>query len=269
MRAALLLTLLTSFLELTGQDIFLEVPTRVKDIKLENLKSSYGQDYLIYINLPDDYEKSTKSYPIFFILDPDVYFIGATNIYKKAVEQNGLEQSIVVGIGYGHEPKPKRFKDYSPTFQKDYPGSGNSENFRIFIEDILFPFLNKNYRTNGTRTIYGHSLGGLFACYVLFTKPTMFRNYIISSPSAQWDNGIIFSYEDKYFAKSQTINAKTYFSIGDEKDGKKEFDKLIDRLKTRKYEGLKIKREDFPTKTHQTVIPHSLTNGISFILNED
>src|SRR3546814_5939847 len=43
--------------------------------------------------------------------------------------------------------------------------------------------------------LYGHSLGGLFALHMLYTRPGAFRTIIAASPSIWWDNQAILAEE--------------------------------------------------------------------------
>jgi hypothetical protein len=112
-------------------------------------------------------------------------------------------------------------------------------------------------------------MGGLFATYVLFTKPTLFDNYIISSPSIWWDKDIILKQEERYWSVTKDLKAKAYFSLANEKDLAKRTVKFVDKLKAREYKGLEIKLEAFPTDTHQTVVPKALEKGLGFIFSKD
>ena len=47
------------------------------------------------------------------------------------------------------------------------------------------------------QTLWGHSYGGLFALYVLFTRPELFSHYIAADPSLWWHNGLILQYAQR------------------------------------------------------------------------
>jgi uncharacterized protein len=262
MKSALaLLVLLTVFSEVLSQTI-LEMPNK-KDVQFENLKSSSGKEYLIYVDLPNDYDSSGKSYSVFYMLDPDFWFQEVSSLHRKLTDENGWSESIIIGIGYGSEVSKNRFADYSPSYKKKYPGSGNAENFQNFIEESLFPYVKNKFRTTEDRTIYGHSMGGLFATYVLFTKPTMFNKYIISSPSIWWDEKLIYSLQEKFLSTTNPLDLMSYFSTAKEKDIAQRTEMLVDRLLAKNYRGLKTKLSNF-SATHETVVLMALKDGLGF-----
>jgi predicted alpha/beta superfamily hydrolase len=51
----------------------------------------------------------------------------------------------------------------------------------------IVPFVDKNYKTNSDRGIFGH-LWGLFAAYCLVNSDGYFTRFGISSPALWWDN---------------------------------------------------------------------------------
>ncbi|MCG2963759.1 alpha/beta hydrolase, partial [Escherichia coli] len=58
----------------------------------------------------------------------------------------------------------------------------------------LKPQIEKTFSINVLhQTLFGHSLGGLFALYTLFIKATAFQYYIAISPSIWWDNRYILT----------------------------------------------------------------------------
>jgi len=58
--------------------------------------------------------------------------------------------------------------------------SGHAAQCLDFMRDELIPFIDAHYPTaSGDRTCAGHSLGGLFGCFALFTHPETFTRYVI------------------------------------------------------------------------------------------
>lgn len=44
------------------------------------------------------------------------------------------------------------------------------------------------------QSLFGHSFGGLFVLYSLFTRPSAFTTWIAASPSIYWENRTIDQY---------------------------------------------------------------------------
>ena len=65
---------------------------------------------------------------------------------------------------------------------------GGGRNFLDFIEKELVPYIDKNYRTEPTRTLVGHSLGGLLAVNSYIDENSLFDDYLSIDPSIWWDD---------------------------------------------------------------------------------
>src|SRR3546814_8321170 len=56
----------------------------------------------------------------------------------------------------------------------------------------LKPLIAQRYPVDARRqTLFGHSYGGLFTLYTLFTKPQAFQGYVAASPSIWWYQGYV------------------------------------------------------------------------------
>ncbi|MBK8497814.1 MAG: alpha/beta hydrolase [Flavobacteriales bacterium] len=152
------------------------------------------QDRTLNVYLPDGYSPdSATTYPVIYVLDgsanEDFPHIAGLAQYMNMYDL--LPKSIVVGIA-----NMDRKHDFTHPTRNDsdkvwVPNSGGSENFIKFIGDELQPFVEKTYKTNGTRTIIGQSLGGLLATEILLMRQELFDHYILVSPSLWWDNGML------------------------------------------------------------------------------
>jgi predicted alpha/beta superfamily hydrolase len=191
-------------------------------IKMKYNSKNVDQEFELSISLPLNYNKTEKTYPVLYLLDSNYHFTTTTGIVKFLNEfgsENNLHipEMIIIGIGYpaeGPDIITYRSRDYTPVedtenYKKrfktygvdlDYqPNSGGAPEFLKFITDELMPYIEENYRVDKKdKTIAGHSYGGLFPSYVLFTKPDTFNKYILLSPSCWYNQEIIFKYEEEY-----------------------------------------------------------------------
>lgn len=178
-------------------------PGLVKQFTISS--SETGNAYDISVQLPDDYSTSAKSYATMYVLDAkqDDAFVGVKcdKISKALSTQN----VIVVGIRY--QNNDDRDIDYTPT-ETSY-GKGGSHAFLQFIKTELIPRIQSDYHVDtfrSTRTIIGHSFGGLLGAYVFTKHNEVFGNYLLLSPSLFYDNSIILKYEQE---KRENIKAKS------------------------------------------------------------
>lgn len=172
----------------------------------------------LIISLPNDYDTSNQVYPILYVLDG----LEINQMEAKIVTNKLRIKMIIVAI-----PNTDRNRDMmplsTPTYEVEKP---RAEKFLLFIENELIPHIEKNYRTNGQRTIRGRSLSGLFVMYAFLKKPNLFDNYIGNSAGWYADMNPFFSaLTDKAFKNKEQFNGKRLFvanSLVDRFDPKKE-----------------------------------------------
>lgn len=170
MKNTLLLLLLLLNQHLFAQDL-------LSFAKKEIIPSSFLQtDREIWIRIPDSYtnkQVQAVEYPVIYVLDAETNFMHHSSIVQRFEMGHYplMAESIVIGIT---NKNGDRTKDFTPI---------NDEAFSNFIGKELIPFIQKNYRTNGFKTLIGHSLGGLFALKTLIDTPTMFQAYVAHDPS--------------------------------------------------------------------------------------
>ena len=121
-----------------------------------------------------------------------------------------MPELIIVGIH-----NTNRNRDFTPSEVKDIPHSGGAVEFRSFINEELFPFIKKKYRTTQVRYLSGHSYGGLFALDTLVNASQMFDAYFTFSPSLRWDNDLVLNkLIDKI--ENNKLEKYLYVNIGNE-----------------------------------------------------
>ncbi|HEY5390504.1 MAG TPA: alpha/beta hydrolase-fold protein, partial [Hanamia sp.] len=148
---------------------------------------------ILNIYLPKGYvENDTTRYPVIYLLDgsadEDFIHIAGLVQFLNFPWVNILPKSILVGIANVDRKRDFTFPTSVEEDKKESPTSGGSSNFISFIQKELQPFIEKNYKTNSTKTLIGQSLGGLLATEILFKNPGLFTRYIIVSPSLWWND---------------------------------------------------------------------------------
>jgi len=145
------------------------------------------------IYLPEGYSSDSATlYPVIYLLDgsADEDFIHVAGLVQFCNFSwvDILPKSIVVGIANVDRRRDFTFPTTIKQDKKDYPSSGASAGFIAFIEKELQPYIQNNYHACAGKMLVGQSLGGLLATQILFTKPDLFSQYVIVSPSLWWDN---------------------------------------------------------------------------------
>lgn len=153
-----------------------------------------NEQRVLNVVLPDGYASdSTARYPVVLLLDgsadEDLLHMSGLVHFASMPWVGWLKPSIVVGIG---NVDRKRDFTYPTTIAKDkadFPTTGGSAAFRRFLADEALLGIDSAFRTDGQRMLIGQSLGGLLATEALFTRPGLFKGYLIVSPSLWWDDG--------------------------------------------------------------------------------
>ncbi|MCF7802811.1 MAG: hypothetical protein K9N46_07015 [Candidatus Marinimicrobia bacterium] len=241
-----------------------------------------GISYVLYVSLPHNYEKTSRGYPVLFMLDADYSFAIAHNVVEHFVRRDNLEAMILVGIAYPGKSQDmrtyriNRVRDYSPSaidsgvYSKDISVySGGGEQFLQFIQQELIPFIGQEYRTSADRGIVGHSLGGLFATWTLLTSPTTFNRYIIISPSLWYDDGMIFEIDHTNLRKLKGSKMAVFFGVGSHENQPSrgwpmidDMRKMVGLLRGYQIPGLDIESQIFSNETHNSVFPAGFTRGV-------
>ena len=231
-----------------------------------------GEDRILNIYLPDDYDKNIK-YPVIYLLDgsADEDFIHVVGIvqYNTFSWVDRIPKSIVVGIAN----TSRKLNFTSPTTRagdkKLVPNNGGSANFIAFIEKELQPYVEKTYQTNGSKTIIGQSLGGLLATEILFTKPRLFNKYIIISPSLWWRDGDLLKQNPAILNQDYADPTAIYIGVGKEGsiDGSKnhimeeDAKLLFSKIKQGKSKNIKVYFDYLPEENHATVTHQAVFNA--------
>lgn len=210
---------------------------------------------ILNIYLPNGYVDSVKKYPVIYLLDGsiDEDFLHVSGLVQFASFPwiNMIPETIVVGISNIDRKRDFTFPTQVEEDKKDFPTTGKSENFINFIEKELQPFIDNNYKSNSIKTIIGQSLGGLLATEILFTKPQLFDNYIIVSPSLWWNNESLLKVKQKKHQTSKSI----YIAVG--KEGKvmeRTAKELYDKLNMQQKENDKLFYKFFKKQNHGNIL---------------
>lgn len=270
--AALILAFLTLALPAAAK------PYTIPGTQVIDMQSKHtGARYQLLISLPLDYETSRKIYPVVYMLDADYSFALVRNIMQHFVEREDLPPMILVAIAYPGAAtyretyKMNRTRDYTPIYAPDggygaeyQKVSGGGEKFRAFIATELVPYIEQRYRADPVdRAIVGHSYGGLFATYVLLTQPTLFKRYIVVSPSLWYSNRIAFTME-REAAERARPNARVFLSVGGLENPAMPGDlaELYNRLKRRTGPDFAVSMRIFEDERHNSVFPGAVTRGL-------
>jgi len=265
----------------TAEEEQATTPVTINRTEIHKITSAVnGNLYPIYIALPGSYNYTKEAYPVVFMLDAYSSFGTMTQMVRLLAFNKELPDLIIVGIsseGGSKEFNYNRMRDYTPTELKSekeklaIPVSGGGKNFLQFIKDELIPFVESKYRIKkDDKTLVGHSLGGLFVLYTLFSKPNLFNKYVAVSPALMLDDEFILKQEKSFAEKNSKLNASVYTTIGSLEDSTfiKPWNHLVTSIKSHSYKGLNLKSKIANSETHYTIIPYIATHGLKAVFEK-
>jgi uncharacterized protein len=224
---------------------------------------SFGESYRIHssqvneereykVYLPDSYKWARdKRYPVLYLLDGDSHFFHTAAAVDFLSGQGEIPEMIVVAIA-----SKVRVRDFTQTdWSSHWVGGGGADKFRAFLSKELIPEIDRTYRTQDFRVLFGHSAAGQFALYCLTSDPNLFQAYFALSPSLDWDDELPLRSLESYFSSAQTLKTFVYVGRGDDYAGGKalaDFNKLAEIL-GKAPQGVRSQTRSFPDETHTTL----------------
>jgi predicted alpha/beta superfamily hydrolase len=174
--------------------------------------SVLGEDRVIKIRLPEDYENSGNVYPVLYVLDAEwaPQYDLAVGTVGFAAEAEIIPEMIVVGIS-----NTNRDRDMIPTVIADRPGSGGSSEFLQFIAEELVPHIAREYRTDGRNVLYGGSNAGLFTVFAILQRPDIFTAGIAASPMIGHSSEFMFQLANELRSGNRFSGRVLYMVYGE------------------------------------------------------
>jgi hypothetical protein len=137
-----------------------------------------GEDRTLLITLPEDYDESSMSYPVLFVLYGDQirgYYAEAVHVVSRLSGEGSMPGMIIVGIA-----NVERYRDLSPARHRGQPSG--IEPFSRFVVEEMMPFIAGEYRTKDYRVLMGPQAGAAFGLYTLAKRPGLFDAFLIENP---------------------------------------------------------------------------------------
>lgn len=155
--------------------------------------------------------------------------------------------------------------------QQDAPGvPSGGEAFITFLDTVLRPwvhdyFPNAAFQRDG---LYGHSFGGLFVLYALFTRPDLFDVFLSASPYLVWNEEYFFSEHSPLFNNDTAVgNATTKPALqlsygGLEQAPRKRRTETQEEYETRRGFLAALKMEDLCTRLYDQIKGSALLRDV-------
>ncbi|QKD06768.1 alpha/beta hydrolase [Mesorhizobium loti] len=190
-----------------------------------------GDPWRVFIHVPPG-PAPEAGWPVLYMTDGNAVIGTAVDAMRAQAFYplgTNVDWGVIVAIGYpvgGAYDPLRRSWDLGPPPGKTYPPfyenapevrTGGAGQFLTFIEDELKPWVASRTRIDEKRqALYGHSFGGLFALYALFTRPHSFRTFIAASPAIYWEDRAIDRFLETFEAAvPDGLTANVILSAGE------------------------------------------------------
>jgi len=223
----------------------------------------FNQEMSISVYLPAGYETSGLKYPVLYDLNAFAYFLYAAGTVELLTRNIEMPEMIIVGLPglqNGYVPTPYEERKAEP--------AGADLSLKFFSEELV-PFIDGNYRTAGFNLLCGHSVGGLFTMYALFTRPDLFSGYIASSPWFQNNNQYWLKQIDRMLQAESLAGKFLFMDVGRKEQALTlgTYTELEKWMKSKDLKGLIWKSEWLENVDHSSMLGQSLYQGLLFIFD--
>ncbi|MEO5585876.1 MAG: alpha/beta hydrolase-fold protein [Flavobacteriales bacterium] len=217
------------------------------------------QERVLNVYLPDGYADSTLAYPVIYVLDGSANedFPHIAGLAQFMNMYDLLPKSIVVGIANNGK---SRYHDFTGPTESDsdkvwVPTYGGSAAFISYLEKEVEPMVKQHYRTSGHSTLIGQSLGGLLGAEVLFTKPELFDDYILVSPSLWWNNGALAAKADTWVKAHTTLPKRVFIAYApNDAMMQAQIDQVVKAFHDIAKPPMQFSNVPFPEESHATIL---------------
>ncbi|MBB3112900.1 hypothetical protein FHS18_005002 [Paenibacillus phyllosphaerae] len=245
------------------------------------------REYRIYLSRPTG-PQPEGGYPVIYVLDANSVIgtiVEAARLQTKP--PHGYDPVVIVGIGYETDlpfSSQGRFYDYTMQTDRsqlpprrdgsDWPETGGAEAFLDFVEQVVKPEVERSYPIHPNRqTLLGHSLGGLFTLYTMFTRTHLFQSYVAGSPSIWWNRRNVVEHAKRYMEEAvvnepAAAKVNLLIALGEHElpDMLAEGEEMTRRLAPLREAGFKLEFKVFEGEGHVSVLPPLINRALRFAL---
>ena len=228
-----------------------------------------GETRSINIWMPAGYKNSNESLPVLYMADGGLKedFPHIANTLAELMKAKKINPLILVGI----ENTQRRRDLTGPTIVKEdkeiAPIVGESEKFSAFINEELFPEVNKRYRTTHEKGIIGESLSGLFVVETFLLHPNMFDYYIAFDPSLWWNNQHLLLTARDHLSNFPSTKKRIWFAGSGTKGIPGPVAQLAKIIEAQHNPNILWNHADEPTLTHDNIFRATKEKALIWTLN--
>ncbi len=249
-------------------------PVRMPNAEQIDLRSRQGRDYRVFIAKPTG-EAPPGGFPVIYMTDGNSVF--GTAVEASRLQARALGPVVIVAIGYPIDTPfdgDRRYYDLTPkTDVRNFRqrlgrdvATGGQDEFLDFIVGQVRPLVESRYAIDPKRqTLFGHSLGGQFVLHALFTRPTLFQNYVAGSPSIWWNDRSLLKELETFAAMPSEVRSDATLKIivGADELGHIVLDarSLVQTLPP-----MRVYYQEIDDESHVSMLPAAINSALRFSL---
>lgn len=243
-----------------------------------------GAAYRLLVAIPPE-PAPAGGFPVLVLVDGDALFpvaLSAARLQAARSAVTGVGPAIILGIGY---PGAAPF-DAERRRQDLLPAEGGADRFLDLIAGEILTEVERLAPIDRARlSLAGHSFGGLFALYALFTRPGLLRSHVAGSPSIWWEERAILKTRERFLCSpAAAMSARLLITVGgDEQSGDERrdpqraarlrmarmLDNAAEMAQALTASGrVACEHVVFAGENHISVLPAMLSRAVAFTLGE-
>lgn len=250
----------------------------------------------VFLWLPP-HKAPAAGWPALWLLDGNAVIGTAVDAMRAQAfwpEGTNIGWGALIGVGYPTDDAYDPFRrswDLGPPPGRTYPPfhdggpevrtGGGAEMARFMLQDLP-EFLAGHLRLDPDRqALFGHSFGGLFALWLLFTHPDAFSTWIAASPAITWEDSFVLDHLGAFDPGGRVH--RVHLSAGEwegdalapfQRDRGDSAARLLQKQQTRTVSaahelarqlaamGLEVGYEIYPDETHMSVLPPAVNRAL-------
>lgn len=278
-----------------GGTVTAEAKTEARRMERFDLRADRtGLDYRVFLVRPAE-PPPPGGYPVIYLLDGNATVPMMESVIGTE-PPNSYGSAVIVGIGYptdGPFDIPRRYRDLTPPTPPELiPPSrdgasvietGGRDDFLAFVETQVIPSVEARLPIDRhRRTLFGHSLGGLFSLYVLYTRGDLFQTYVAADPAIWWSGQAILKEQAAFLDRTARTGLAPGTALLIETSGRLVERPLpaadAERLKRLRsgqtgrevaatlatVPGLRLAFRDFAEESHGSMLPLAVADALRF-----
>jgi len=220
---------------------------------------------VIDIYLPTNYFNTNDTYPIQVIIGhkqrSSMYYEISNYLGEPYHLENGtlhtIPETIVIGFRTLNGGRELHYKNDWASINK-------------FISQELITYISNKYRTNGYKTLIGHSIGGGFVLKSMLSNSSDFNAYYCTSPTES--KYLITLIRESFLQNDITsINKKKLILACGKMDKEIPFvenEELINELLKINHENFSFKYIELDNANHHSIYPATITDALLFMFED-